>query len=278
MPKLLKILTIFLSILICFDSAFANPSATTITWYGHAAFKIQTPKGRVLWIDPWLSNPLNPSSQKGQDALSAVDKADYLLVTHGHFDHVGDSVQIAKKTKAKLIATFDLADAMVKVLKFPAEQIGFDTLGNPGGEITIADGEVKVAFTQAIHSSNLASVDNDKKDTPAVYGGVAVGFVIKIQNGPTIYHSGDTAYFSDMKLIGKKYNPDVALINIGGHFGMEIDEAIQAAKDINAKLSIPHHYQTFPVLNQSADKFLLGLKKSKLKGKELKPGEVIEFK
>jgi L-ascorbate metabolism protein UlaG (beta-lactamase superfamily) len=155
-------------------------------------------------------------------------------LTHGHFDHVGETIQIANRTHARLVATFDLAEAMVKVAKFPAAQTGFDVMGNPGGEITVADGEVKITFVQAIHSSSLEVPDGDKTGAPAVYGGVAVGYVIQIKNGPTIYDSGDTAYFSDIKLIGAKFHPDLAILNIGGHFGMEVPDALQAAKDVGA--------------------------------------------
>ncbi len=237
---------------------------TKVQWFGHAAFKITTPKGKVLWIDPWLSNPLNPSVNEKRNPLDDVQKADYILVTHGHSDHVGESVEIAKKTKARLVAPFDLGQAMVKVLKFPADQVGFDTLGNPGGELSIADGEVKIIFTQAIHGSNLDVPGSEHSDAPAVYGGISVGYVIVIKDGPTIYDSGDTAYFSDMKLIGRKFRPDLSIINIGGHFGMEVPDAIQAASDVRAKITIPQHYQTFSILTSSADEFLKGLRSKSL--------------
>lgn len=257
--------------------AISQTSQTRVTWYGHSAFRIETPAGHVLWIDPWLSNPLDPVAQGGADPMKVVDKADYILLTHGHFDHVGETVQIANKTHARLIAPFDLAEAMVKVAKFPAAQTGFDVMGNPGGEITVADNEVKIAFVQAIHSSSLQLPDGDKTGTPAVYGGSPVGYVIQIKNGPTIYDSGDTAYFTDIKLIGTKFHPDLAILNIGGHFGMEVPDALQAAKDVGAKLTIPQHYKSFPVLTQSPEEFLAGLRKMNLPGRALRPGESIAF-
>lgn len=277
-PFTLLSLLISLACLIApYSHAAEDKGQTKIQWFGHAAFKITTPKGHVLWIDPWLSNPLNPASKEKRNPLDDVQKADYILVTHGHSDHVGEAVEIAKKTKARLVAPYDLGQAMVKVLKFPADQVGFDTLGNPGGELSIADGEVKIIFTQAVHGSNLDVPDSDKSGAPAVYGGVAVGYVIVIKNGPTIYDSGDTAYFSDMKLIGRKFHPDLSIINIGGHFGMEVPDAIQAASDIHAKLTIPQHYQTFPILTATADEFLKGLKSKRLDVMAPKVLDVLTF-
>jgi len=168
-------------------------------------------------IDPWLKNPTNPSAKNGKDPLAAITKVDYILITHGHFDHVGDSVEIAKKTGARLITNYELARNMAKLLGYPNEQMGFDTLMNIGGEIIIADGEVTVDMVPAIHSSGMGNPLADEKEPEVAYGGNPAGFVIKIKNGPTIYHSGDTAYFNDMALIGEQ-KIDVALINIGGHF------------------------------------------------------------
>jgi L-ascorbate metabolism protein UlaG (beta-lactamase superfamily) len=180
---------VILAALILTQLAFSQAPTTQLTWYGHSAFRLQTPKGHVLWIDPWLSNPSNPSVAKGKDPLSIVDRADYIVLTHGHFDHVGESLQIAEKTKARLVAPFDLADAMIKVRKYPANQVGFDTMGGPGGELKLADGEITISFIQAIHSSNLDVPGGEESGIPAVYGGVAVGYVIQIKDGPTIYDS-----------------------------------------------------------------------------------------
>jgi L-ascorbate metabolism protein UlaG (beta-lactamase superfamily) len=259
-------------------SAQANPSGkTTITWWGHATFQILTPAGTSIVIDPWLSNPMNPEAAKGSApdaAIKAVGKCDYILVTHGHFDHLADAVALAKATHAKLVTTFELSQNMVKILGFPKDQAGMDTMGNPGGEITIAGGDVKVNFTQAIHSSGLDS----GKDTGALaYGGTPVGFVLQIKNGPTLYDTGDTAYFSDMKLIGEQFHPDLALINIGGHFGMEPAQAAEAAFAVKAKLTVPMHYKTFPVLTQSAEPFFKMLDRKHLAHLEMVPGKSIVY-
>jgi len=263
--------------LFTFSTLAWSAGDTTLTWYGHAAFEIVTPKGKVLMIDPWLKNPMNPYAKDGKDPLSVISKADYILLTHGHFDHVGDSVALAKKTGARLVTNFELGTNMAKLLGYPKDQMGFDTLMNIGGEITIADGEVTVDMVPAIHSSGLNNPHAGENQPDVVYGGNPAGFVIRIKNGPTIYDSGDTAYFSDMKLIGE-YAPDLALINIGGHFGMEPPMAARAAKAVRAKLVVPMHYATFPVLTQSADGFVKMLDKMHIRSKVMKPGESLTFK
>src|SRR5215217_1263267 len=113
---------------------------TQLTWYGQSAFKIVTPGGKVLLVDPWLSNPV---FENAKTEIAALKHVDLILITHGHSDHVGDAVEIGKKTGAKLVATFDLADAMVKHLGYPAEQAQTETIGYFGGELTLLHGEVK---------------------------------------------------------------------------------------------------------------------------------------
>ncbi len=260
-----------------------TPNPTKITFYGHAAFRITTPNGKVLVIDPWLTNPLNPAAkgpdegEKTKTAITAMGPVDFILVTHGHFDHLANAADLAKKTKAHLVASFELGTNMVRLLGFPTELAGMDTLGNIGGGITLANGEVQIHFVPAVHSSGIDPETKQKGNEPIAYGGAPVGFVISIKNGPTLYHTGDTAYFSDMTLIGKRFHPDVALMNIGGHFGMEPSEAAQAAQWVQAKLVIPHHYKTFPILTQDPKPFFRALEQKKINYKEMQPGETLEF-
>jgi len=227
-------------------------------------------------VDPWVKNPLNPEAKEGKDPIAALGKVDDLLVTHGHGDHVGDAVEIAKRTGAALVANFELGSNLAALQGFPEKQMGFATLMNIGGVIEIADGTIEVFMTPAVHSSGLETQDSSGKKYMA-YGGNSSGYVLKIKNGPTIYHSGDTAYFSDMKLIGEKYPIDLALLNIGGHFGMSPSDAARTAAAIRAKSAIPHHFKTFPILTQDGSGFASALKKNNVRGIELAPGAEAVF-
>jgi L-ascorbate metabolism protein UlaG (beta-lactamase superfamily) len=256
----------------------AMAQETRIKWFGHAAFSITTPNGKVLLIDPWLNNPSNPEAKEGRDPLSAITRVDYILLTHGHRDHVGDAVAIARKTGAALICNPELAGNLVKLADFPSKQAETDAIMGIGGEIQIADGEVTIAMTPAIHSSSVFNPKAGANEPERAYGGNPAGFVIIIKNGPTIYHSGDTAYFRDMETIGESYSIDVALVNIGGHFGMEPRMAAKAAQSVRARLAVPQHFGTFPGIVQTADGFAAELKKLKIDFYEMKPGETITYR
>jgi L-ascorbate metabolism protein UlaG (beta-lactamase superfamily) len=245
---------------------------TQLTWYGQSAFKIITTSGKVLLVDPWLSNPLFENAKR---AIAALKHVDLILVTHGHSDHVGDAVEIGKNTGAKLVATFDLADAIVKHLGYPAEQAQADTVGHFGGELTLLDGEVKVAFVRAHHGSGVAADDQGGLR----HGGSPGGFVITIRSGPTIYHTGDTDLFSDMALVSRFQKIDVMLVCIGDHFTMGPDRAAEAVKLVNPRQVIPMHYGTFPILTGTPDAFERALKERQVETqlRVIKVGETIEL-
>ncbi|HEY0254947.1 MAG TPA: metal-dependent hydrolase [Kofleriaceae bacterium] len=230
------------------STAYAD-GKTKIKWYGHAAFEIDLPSGKTILVDPWISNPANPT---GKDDVKNV-KADLILVSHGHFDHVGDANDIAKRTKAHLVATFDLGNAIVAG-GFPKDQYGMDTGGNFGGTLEVLGGEAAITFVPAIHSSAFG----DK----GAFGGNPGGFVIAVKGGPTIYHTGDTDLFGDMALIGSHFKIDVMLSCIGDHFTMGPDRAAEAAKLVKAKQIVPMHFGTFPVLTGTPDQLGAALKKS----------------
>ena len=231
---------------------------TQLTWYGHAAFKIATPAGNVLLIDPWLTNPI---FEKGKDELAALKRVDLILLTHGHSDHVGDAVEIGKRTRAKLVSTYDLCEAMKMALGYPAEQADNDTTGHFGGQLTLLDGDVSVCFVPAWHGSGVSKDDK----SPPVYAGNPSGLVITVRDGPTIYHTGDTAFFSDIARVSDYNQIDIMLVCIGDHFTMGPVRAADAVKLVNPRRVIPMHYGTFPVLTGTPQEFDRELKKRDVK-------------
>jgi len=254
-------------------AATASFAETKLTWYGHAAFKIQTPSGKVLLIDPWIKNPANKNAD---DDLAKLDKVDLILITHGHGDHIGNSVDIAKKTGAVLVASGDLGRAVVQYQGFPEKQADRAATGNFGGEVSLLDGEVKVAFIPAVHSSSVNAAEG--KDVHA--GGNPGGFLVSVKNGPTFYHTGDTDLFSDMALIPEFRPVDIMLTTIGDKFTMGPTRAAKAAKLVKpVKMIVPMHFGTFPALTGTPAAFEAALKKEKVKApmREMKVGETISF-
>jgi L-ascorbate metabolism protein UlaG (beta-lactamase superfamily) len=233
---------------------------TQLSWYGHAAFKIKTATGKILLVDPWLTNPVFGD---GNDELARLNRVDLILLTHGHSDHVGNAVEIGKRTGAKLVSNFDLNAAIVSALDYPEGQAGNETTGHLGGELLLLDGELKVQFVPAWHGSSVEKGE----DVPPIYAGNPTGLIIALRDGPTIYHTGDTDLFSDMRLIKRFHKIDVMLVCIGDHFTMGPARAAEAVKLVAPKTVIPMHYGTFPVLTGNPEAFERELKRRKSKSR-----------
>jgi L-ascorbate metabolism protein UlaG (beta-lactamase superfamily) len=227
-----------------------------ITWLGHATFKITSPQGKIILIDPWThQNPACPANLKN------VDKVDLMLVSHGHSDHIGDAVNIAKATNPTCVAIVELAGWL-------GSKGVQNTIGMNKGGTASAQG-IKFTMTHAIHTSGTED---------GTYGGEAAGFVIELENDLKIYHAGDTCAFSDMQIIGELYKPDLAMLPIGDFYTMGPKEAAIAVRMLGVKHVIPMHYGTFPILVGTPAELQNSLNNLGLKDVEvieMKPGETI---
>lgn len=229
-------------------SLSANPTKIKIgmTFYGQAGFKFDLPNGKVVILDPWIKTPFNPN---GEELLNEIDRADVILCTHGHFDHIADATEIAKKTGAKLVAPPELTSAMVKYLDFPAEN-GIES-GVAGDKLTLLDGDLEIEFTKAVHGSSI----RDPKTEATIETGEPTGILMRFKDGPVIYHSGDTALFDEMSEIALPREIDLYAVCIGGHFVMDPAQAAEAVRRIQPREVMPMHYGTLPVLSGTAEEF-----------------------
>jgi L-ascorbate metabolism protein UlaG (beta-lactamase superfamily) len=258
--------------------ALAAKGETRLHWYGQSAWKIETPSGGVILIDPWLTVPTNPDKK----SIAELGRVDYILVTHGHFDHVGDAVEIAKKTGAILVAPYALQFNMKSMLGYPEKQATLATAGNVGGTIDLPKAGARVTIVNAVHGSELAA-PNIPEPAPgqpgAITSGNPVGFVLQINGGPTIYHTGDTDVFEDMKLIPMFQHVDLMLACIGGHFTMDPVRAALAVEWVNPTQVIPMHFGTFGLLAGTPDQLRAALAERDMAAKliVMKPGEDRSF-
>lgn len=231
--------------------AAAEAAAVEVTWLGQAAFRIVSPGGKVIVTDPWLrTNPLTPPQFK---QLEHFQRIDALLVSHGHFDHIADAPALAQMYNVPVRGPGDLLNTVMTLGVLPANLL---PRMNKGGTVEPTPG-VKVTAVRAEHSSIYVWRNPATQKDETHPGGEAIGWIIELENGFRIYHAGDTAVFGDMKLIGERYKPDLALVPIGGNFTMDPVDAAWAVKElIKPKAVIPMHYGANPLARGTAQQFV----------------------
>ncbi len=228
---------------------------TRITWLGHATVLVHTAKGTNILIDPFITqNPKYPRD------FVLPPKIHYILLTHGHGDHISDAAPVAARHGSTVVAIYELA-------AYVASQSAANTIGmNLGGTVQLED--VAATMVEARHSAGA----QDKDGTH--YVGVAAGYVLTITDGPVLYHAGDTAVFGDMNLIRELYHPQVAMLPIGGHFTMGPKEAALAARYLAPEIVLPLHFGTFPPLKGTPEE-LAALVDANIQVVQWTPGESI---
>lgn len=228
-----------------------------LTWLGHAAVRLRLADGTVALIDPWLSaNPACPETEHTQD------RVDSIYVTHGHFDHVGDTVDLAAQHDAQVFAIHELA------VYLEGAGVASVTGSNKGGTVS-GPGGIAATLVDATHSAGISGDDG------IIPGGEAAGWVLEIPGGPTVYHAGDTTVFGDMALIGELWSPDIALLPIGGHYTMGPEHAARAAKMLGVSAVVPIHYGTFPILAGTPGELAAALDGTGIGVTEAEPGQAL---
>jgi L-ascorbate metabolism protein UlaG (beta-lactamase superfamily) len=227
-----------------------------ITWFGHATFLVQTPGGVRVLFDPWFAgNPACP------DSMKKPPKTDLVLVSHGHRDHMDDLVSVARESGAPVVAAFELCDWLGR------KGVANTSPMNKGGSQQIAG--LRITMTDARHSSGY--VDNGQM----IYMGEPAGFLVRLEDGMTIYFAGDTSLFGDMRLIGEMYTPDIAFLPIGDRFTMDPVAAARACEFLGVRQVVPMHWGTFPLLT-GTPAALKALVEPRVQVLELKPGDTAE--
>jgi L-ascorbate metabolism protein UlaG (beta-lactamase superfamily) len=212
-------------------------TSAEFTWFGHACWELRTPGGKVVVLDPWYANP---SSPKRPDAVEACD---VMLVTHGHFDHFGDALQVASRTRPTWPCMHEMSLWLGRNYAHKDGLIGM----NKGGTVEAAG--LRITMVRADHSSGDLYAGAESP----IYFGEPVGFVVELEDGFRFYFAGDTDVFSDMRLIAERHRPNLAFLPIGGHFTMDPVGAAQAVELLGVSDVAPMHYGTFPILAGTPD-------------------------
>jgi L-ascorbate metabolism protein UlaG (beta-lactamase superfamily) len=228
-----------------------------ITWLGHSTFIVRTPGGRRILFDPWLTG--NPSCP---DAHKRPPQVDVILVSHGHFDHIDDLLSVARETGATVVGIFELCDWLGR------KGIQQVSPMNKGGSQEVAG--LRITMTDARHSSGY--VDNGQM----IYMGEPAGYVIRLEDGRSLYYAGDTCLFGDMRLIGEMYRPEIAFLPIGDRFTMDPAAAARACELLGVRQVVPMHWGTFPLLTGTPADLRRLVEPAGVQVLELKPGETAE--
>jgi L-ascorbate metabolism protein UlaG (beta-lactamase superfamily) len=254
-------------------STSSGGEKTELLWFGQAGFRIQTPGGKTVVIDPWLTGgPKTPAPYKTD--ISSVGKVDLLLVTHAHVDHLGDAPALAKLNNTVLYGPADMITPLITLGVLPAE---LTHRFNKSGNVKPLPG-IKVTAVQAEHSSLLVWKNPATEKLESHPAGEAVGYIIELENGFKIWHMGDTGLFGDMKFISERYKPDVVLMPIGGNFTMDPEDAAFAARQwIKPKMVIPIHYNSNPLAKGTLEEFQRAMKGSSIKVIPMTEGQTIAF-
>jgi L-ascorbate metabolism protein UlaG (beta-lactamase superfamily) len=272
--KLGGVLIIALAVALSSSMLLAQSGKVEVHWLGQAAFKITTPTGKVIVLDPFLTqNPKTPADYKD---LAKLGNVDLILITHGHGDHVGDVKDLAARNSgAKVYGPAGLIATLTDLGWIKPEQgVRF----GKGGKVQPLGPQITITQVHAEHSSEVTVTDPETKKSTTYPGGEPAGFIIEMENGFKIYHMGDTGLFGDMKLIADYYKPDLILMPIGGHFVMDPQDAAYATKEwLKPKFVIPMHYGTFPVLKGTPQEYMAALGQTATKVFPINPGDKIEF-
>jgi L-ascorbate metabolism protein UlaG (beta-lactamase superfamily) len=249
-----------------------------VLWLGHGVVRITSTTGKVILVDPFIKqNPKMPPEYKD---LKAIGKVDVILVTHGHADHVNDLEELARLTGATVVANYELARQFVEMGRLDSRK----TIAmNKGGTVTPLGRGIKIHMVPAEHSSSLDLVISPPPDWTTkmlrhLAAGAPVGYVVELEDGFSIYLSGDTDVFGDMALINQFFKPDLAIVCIGGHFTMGPRRAAYAVRELlKPKKVIPIHYGTYPVINRTPAEFEAALGDTPVELLVPEPGQALMF-
>ena len=267
-----RLIAVIAATCLAFAGAASAQGKAELLWYSQAAFKLTTPGGKVIMIDPWIMGATKiPPELKD---LDKIGKVDLILVTHGHGDHLGDALEISKKNNAPIWAPAGLNQTLATLGLMPANLV---PRMSKGGTIEPFPG-VKITMVRAEHLSEMILKDPATGKDTSYAAGEPAGWIIQLENGFKIYHMGDTGLFGDMKFIGEYYKPDLALVPIGGHYVLDPKDAAYAMKElVKPKMAWPMHYASNPFLKGTPAQFKEAMGQTSIQVIDMNPGDKKQF-